>query len=121
MKMKYGPLSLYVFVAVSLAISAPAAAQTPPSVPADGAAFAAWCGDAGHFAQCRQAVLEVNAPKYLRKVAGYPGCAIMVQDKTSLDHAVQRLLAWMAAHVAPAGVSRDAAITEALNRSLALC
>ena len=97
-----------------------AGAQTP-HMPADGAGFAAWCGDAGHFAQCRQAVLDVNAPIYLRKVAGYPGCAIMVQDKTSVDHAVQRLLAWMSAHAAPAGLSRDAAITEALKRSLALC
>ena len=72
-----------------LFVLAPAAAQTPPAMPADGAGFTAWCGDAGHFAQCRQAVLDVNAPLYLRKVAGYPGCAIMVQDKTSIDHCVR--------------------------------
>jgi hypothetical protein len=114
-------MTILFLLAIASLFVMPAAAQTPPAMPADGAGFAAWCGDAGHFAQCRQAVLAVNAPIYLRKVAGYPGCAIMVQDKTSLDHAVQRVLAWMSAHVAPAGVSRDAAITEALNRSLALC
>ena len=89
--------------------------------PDEATAFVAFCGDQSNFIECERSVLFVNGPKFVRKTDGYPDCAIMVHGKTETDHAVQRLLDWMSAHPSAQGTERDAAITEALNRSLALC
>jgi hypothetical protein len=112
----------YALLALSLLLcGVHADGQTLQALPNDGAAFGAYCGDAAHFAPCEQAVLDVNGPKYIRKASGYPDCAITVQDKASIDHAVKRVLSWMASHPPAEPVARDTAIVNALNRSLALC
>ena len=111
-----------VLLVLSLLLTvAQADGQTQPAMPEDGAAFGAYCGDAAHFAPCEQAVLDVNGAKYIRRVSGYPDCAIMVQDKASIHQAVRRVLSWMASHPPAEPVARDTAIVNALNRSLALC